>query len=181
VVLNFILLLAFVAPSEKSLPVLPFEHWEACPFECCKYGSWRAQADVPAFVSRTSSRVAFTIRKGERVQAVTGVVTTRKTGLVVLSRAYTFSTGDGKEITVPAGGRVLTLHPGGEGVGYFWYRGATFDGELYADTVSPSTPEYPREVLSLPKYEWWVKVRNAAGRVAWVRDPTDFKGQDACG
>jgi hypothetical protein len=177
------LLLLFFADvaAARTTPELPFQQWGACPTECCRYGPWRANSSVTARTAPGARNVAFSIARGERVDALTGVVITREAGVVVLERPYTVESKSGGNVTLPANARVYVLHNGGEGVDSVWYRGATYRAELYATAVSAATAAYPRRVLSVPRYEWWVKVRNGRGKVGWVRDPLDFLGQGECG
>ena len=63
-------------------PRLPYFHWNACPFECCTYRSWKAEAPVKVFKARnTKSEVVFELAKGQWVQALTGVVVTHRYGI----------------------------------------------------------------------------------------------------
>jgi hypothetical protein len=37
------------------------------------------------------------------------------------------------------------------------------------------------QVISLPKYVWWVKIRNKEGLEGWTRETRKFGNMDACG
>jgi hypothetical protein len=64
-------------------PPVPYEDIGACPFECCVYREWIANAAVTVLRERRmGSEAAFTLNKGDRVQAITGVVVTRQPGRV---------------------------------------------------------------------------------------------------
>jgi len=176
----FVLLFAFAFSPAAELPPLPYEHWGACPFECCTYRKWTSRADLNARPNRDNrSPVAFRIRKGEVVEAVTGVVVTRKPSIVEITETTTFG-----NVTIPKGRLVYTLHFEGERSDFFWYQGQALSGELYAEVVSEPTLEYPRRVRSLPVTEWWVNVKNNRGQTGWILNSATseaFDGMDACG
>ncbi|HEV2245268.1 MAG TPA: hypothetical protein VGW37_01330 [Terriglobia bacterium] len=175
--LSFFVALAFGQTQNAGAPKLPFTDPGACPFECCQYGEWTATSSQRVFKSTSrDSGLAFTIRPGEKVHALTGLVITRKAGIVIVRKQTTFG-----DITVPAGGKLLVLHRSGEGEALFWYKGATHSAELDADDVHKGSAQYPWDVLSLPQTEWWVKVRNQRGATGWLLDPQGFRGMDACG
>lgn len=172
-----ILALAFGPVQNAGAPKLPFTDHGACPFECCQYGEWTATSSQRAFKSTSrDSGLAFTIRPGEKVAALTGLVITRKSGLVIIRKQTSF-----EDITVPAGAKLFLLHRVGEGVDLFWYKGATHSAELYVDQVRKANDQYPWDVISVPKTEWWVKVRNRRGATGWLLNPQSFRGMDACG
>jgi hypothetical protein len=53
---------------------LPKIDLNACPFEGCQFGTWRARENVQLFSTWKSERKPITtITKGEKVTAVTGV------------------------------------------------------------------------------------------------------------
>lgn len=181
-----VLLLA-VGSSGDPLPKMPFSDHGGCPFECCQYGQWTARSRAKAFAEQSKTApVAFTIRAGQKVQAVAGVVVTRRVGVVRMQTTTTFNvvdfeTNKPSKLTIPAGKEVYTLHLIGEGVALFWYQGAAYSTELYAETVHLGNVNFPWDVRSLPVTEWWVKVKDAHGAIGWLLNPQDFHGMDACG
>jgi hypothetical protein len=175
--LSVFLALALGSGQAPGGPKLPFTDPGACPFECCQYGEWTASLSQRAYKSSSrESGLTFTIRPGEQVNAMTGLVITRKAGIVIVRKQTTFG-----EITVPAGEKLFVLHRSGEGVALFWYNGATHSGEVYAEEVHKGNATYPWDVLSVPETEWWVKVKNKSGETGWVLNPRGFRGMDACG
>lgn len=175
--LSFIVALAFGQAQNTGAPKLPFTDPGACPFECCQYGEWTASTSQRAYKSSSKdSGLAFTIRPDEKIAAFTGVVITRKAGIVIVRKQTTFG-----DIILPPGAKLFVLHRQGEGEALFWYKGATHSAELDADEVRKGSAAYPWDVLSLPKTEWWVKVRNARGATGWLLDPQGFQAMDACG
>lgn len=62
-------------------PTMPLEEAGACPFEGCQFGAGTARGTVVAHRSRsTSAARSFTVRKGETVTALTGVLVITRPG-----------------------------------------------------------------------------------------------------
>jgi hypothetical protein len=62
----------------QDMPPMPYNDVGACPFGCCHYGAWTAQKLVIARQTYESkSAIAFRIKAGEKVTALTGIVITR--------------------------------------------------------------------------------------------------------
>lgn len=175
--LSALIAFALTPAQNAGAPKLPFTDPGACPFECCQYGEWTASVSQRAYKSSNKeSGLAFTLRPDEKVQALTGVVITRKAGIVIVRKETNFG-----DVTVQAGEKLYVLHRSGEGEALFWYKGATHTSELYAESVHQGNAHYPWDVLSLPQTEWWVKVRNQRGETGWILNPREFRGMDACG
>src|SRR6185503_18422749 len=74
-------------------PPMPFEDIGACPFEGCVYREWTANARVIVRTDRqVDAPMAFTLEKGDRVQAVTGIVVTTRPGRVQFRNPADLST-----------------------------------------------------------------------------------------
>ena len=74
-------LISVAALANSELPKLPYYDWGACPFEGCIYQQWEAIEPVTVYQSRAkNSKIAFKVKKGEFVDAVTGVVITYECG-----------------------------------------------------------------------------------------------------
>lgn len=173
-----VLIALVLAPGQNAgAPKLPFVDPGACPFECCQYGEWTASVSQRAYKSSTKeSGLAFTIRPGEKLDALTGVVITRKAGIVIVRKETKFY-----DVTLPAGAKLFVLHSEGEGSYLFWYKGATHSGELNVESVHEGDAQSLWDVLSLPQTEWWVKVKKQRGAPGWIMSPRGFRGMDACG
>jgi hypothetical protein len=66
---------------EPSVPRTPYEDAAACPFAGCVYREWVANEAVAVLQQRRpGAAVAFHLTKGERVQAISGVVVTLTPG-----------------------------------------------------------------------------------------------------
>lgn len=171
-----IAMIAFALLVGAQTPTMPVTDAGACPFECCRYGSWTAKGSVSVKETRNQqSPVAFRIAQSETVTARTGVVVTRKPGVVRMLKSYQFG-----NLTLPAGAILYVLHHGGEGTAFFWYEGKTYWAELYAESVHKGNDKRPWDVKSLPVTEWWVQVQNRRGATGWILNPMNFDGMDAC-
>jgi hypothetical protein len=171
-------------------PPLPYYDWNACPFECCTYRAWRADTPVKVYKGRNAkSGLAFELRKGEWVRALTGVVVTHRYGIskivkpVKLGHRVTYPVEGEPLLSLQPGELLYTLHYLGEGYDLFWYK-----GQLYTDQIAshepdpdPPPPEFTVQVLSRPHDVWWAKVRRKDGRIGWTNEPHKFRNVDACG
>ena len=189
--------------GQAAEPVLPYEDEGACPFECCTYRDWIAEAGFQAFGSRIPDgagrrKPAFKIAKGERVTALSGVVITTQAGVVRIVKPGVIDVYSKRlpkaprvSIAVTPGDRVYLFTNQGEG-----YMSGWFDGRILEsfDTASMGPAEacanYKGGCLGIverrPQSEWWVKVRNRAGAIGWVLIPKGFSApsfdkMDACG
>src|SRR5882757_7875656 len=69
-------------------PPMPFEDVGACPFECCVYREWVAKGRVTIRADRRArARTAFSLGRGDRVQAIIGIVVTLRPGRVQFREA----------------------------------------------------------------------------------------------
>ena len=154
---------------------MPFLDWGACPFECCAYGSWTATQPTNVLARRsTAAATAFQLDQGEQVTALTGVVVTTSAGRL---RARTnVVLGEGREaVSLRRGDLIYILHYLGEGYDLLWYNGHTL-----SDQIEPIESFGELELLEPARTEWWVKVKNRAGRIGWSAHPEDFGGKDVC-
>ena len=131
----FVLLVTFFSPltvhsQRLAGPPIPYQDNGACPFECCVYREWSAKkVTVLRADRRNDSPVIFTVRKGDRVTAITGVVITTRPGrLKALRRTRVCpSPADCKHgVTVEAGDVLYLLTYRGEGYYTVWYKGRLF-------------------------------------------------------
>ena len=185
-----------------AAPIMPFVDRGACPFEGCVYRDWKAKRQVVAYEmwdSRASVRPFFTVRPGETVTAMTGVVIVTAAGRARIFREVSQK---GTSRDFPNQSVTVTLHPNdmvylltyhGEGGYTAWFRGVLFDldtsdfqqpdvpGAVYSACVRTQTCK--GEVLEYPKKVWWVQIRNATGQIGWTDHTTnqDFEGQDRFG
>ncbi len=170
------LLMVSSAAAIGQAPVMPFEDRGACPLEQCTYGSWTAKADIVAYQEPTDrSPIAFNIRRGESVTALTGVVVISKPGRARI---------DSPSLTARAGDTVYLLTPHGEGEFKAWNNGNVFvvdtsqfkhpdtRGAGYSSCQERNTCR--GEVLAYPKHIWRVQLRNRDGKTGWTTQALRF-------
>ncbi len=162
-------------------PPMPFEDQGACPLEGCAYGEWTANAGVALKTERwIGAPVAFRVRKGERVTAVTGVVVTHRAGRVRFDRPMTLSSRTGPVHVEPLDTLYL-LASRGEGVATAWHKGQVYfdlDGSAFLRAACGPTPNTCQgTIIQKPLSAWWVQVRNAKGQAGWTNQPDRFDGK----
>src|SRR5713226_2659673 len=112
-----------IAESEK--PPIPYYDHGACPFECCTYREWTATTEaVLRKEFNESSPVVSTVKPGEKVRGLTGVVITTKAGPVKILKTQTLHRDNGKdEVSLKPGDVIYNIHYVGEGYDKFWFKG----------------------------------------------------------
>lgn len=180
--------LAISPPSvaaAQSKPPIPYEDVGACPFECCSYRTWTVEQATNILKDRRDgSSVLFSVKHGDSVEGVTGVVVTSVAGRAVVKRETQFR-GD----TLKPGQEIMLLHYKGEGFWLYWYKG-NIDDEFFGDADNCSRATDPKhslyaacaiEVSKQPTTVWWAKIRNKRGQEGWTRQVDHFGHIDACG
>ena len=168
-------------------PPMPYYDWDACPFECCTYRRWKAEAPVTLYKTRSSKgEIAFRLKKEDWVNAITGVVITYRYGVSKIVKPIELGyppKGDKPVLLLQPGEVVYTLHYTGEGSDLFWYKGRVYIDQIATDKPDPDPPppELIVQVISRPHYVWWAKVRNKDGQVGWTTETHKFGNVDACG
>jgi hypothetical protein len=168
-------------PRAPSTPAIPYESPGACPFECCTYRSWSVQADTDLLVDRRDdATVAFRVRRGATVRALTGVVVTTRPGRAVVRRPSALG-----GVQVRPGDSIVVLHYVGEGFWKLWVRGHVVEDEVPDAESSCGFDTGVRvpcavQILEEPETVWWVKIRSR-GRDGWTRQVDHFGDVDACG
>jgi hypothetical protein len=172
-------LASFIAQGVTSPAPLkvPYYDWNACPFECCVYRTWKAEKAITVLKERrVGSPVAFELPPGEMVQAYTGVVVTTHAGELRVMKDRMIGRFN---IAVQAGDVVRVLRPEGEGYFKIWAKGHVDSEEL--NDLGDLDESTSLTLISKPRITWWVKVRTRDGRVGWTTATDDFSGIDACG
>ena len=158
----------------ESPPPLPYVDEGACPFEGCHYGEWTARDSTAIRVKRDpSSAVAFMVVAGEKVQALTGAVVTRRAGRVLVKKSIDVWGWD-HSITLPPGSVFFALHYLGEGVSRGWYRGTLINVELPDEREDGFF-----RVESDAEFAWWVQIKNGRGQIGWTDQADQFGGKDS--
>ena len=127
---------AHLAGQRVDAPPMPFVDEGACPFEGCLYRDWRAKTSVAVYDSwdrRAPVRRVFSVKAGEMVTAMTGVVVTTAAGRAVIRRAMVgvaqskyFPYERAVEIPLKAGDTVYLLTNQGEGFHTAWFNQMIF-------------------------------------------------------
>jgi hypothetical protein len=172
--------------SGRVGPPVPFEETNVGPFEGCVYRDWTSKAAVNVKQDRwASAPIVFSLKKGDKVAAITGVVVTSRAGRVQFSKPIDLSNTSGP-LYVVSGQTLYLLTYRGEGFTLAW-----FEGRFY-DNVDGSTAFFnggcdrvPSRcvgtVVQQPQVVWWVQVKNAKGQIGWTNQPERFDNKDALG
>jgi len=166
-------------------PPVPYVDIGACPFEGCVYREWGVEAAVKVFAERrATAAVAFTLKKGDRVQAIDGMVITVRAGRVQFKKAIELRTEGGKVHVEPADTLFLLTYRG-EGQTVAWFKGKLYkelDGaEFFNGACGIPGHDCNGKILAHPTTEWWIHVRNARGVEGWTNQPDRFCDKDAVG
>ena len=186
--LIYIFLLLCVSLEAQEIK-LPYEDHGACPFECCMYRKWSVKKTT-RLRERPDSSVPYmhTVKQGESVDGITGVVITYQLGQVEVLNPVTVTpyfqndnySHPSAAVTFKPGEVLSALHYLGEGACLYWYKGRTVSLDIYClkQGLLPLPTDY--KVLAEPHTAWWVKVRANQGAIGWT-DEDNFSDHDACG
>lgn len=145
-----------------------------CPFECCTYREWTAAEGAVAYrAERDTGAAAFTLAAGERFTAHDGNVHVDRAGLAVVTDTAELRRGMGRTYGLAPGDTLAVLAPAGEGHMWMWNGRETFTAD----------PMYGGRIVREVKWDWWVRVTNAAGQTGWLRMAGlrgRIAGADAC-
>ncbi|MEX2261311.1 MAG: hypothetical protein WD696_05135, partial [Bryobacteraceae bacterium] len=168
--------------AAEPRPPIDYVAKQACPFECCGFGSWSVLKDTTLYDSPGGTRPVSRVAKGEKVEALTGEVHLRPTPVRVrFGSLYGF--------TAEEGSIVFLLDYTGEGHGHVWVRGKIVDAEIATVDEHCAFPgpgcwgEFinPDDAGQQHKRVWWVQVKTRGGAVGWTREVQHFGGMDRCG
>lgn len=147
-----------------------------CPFECCSYREWRADAALAVVASeRADGPVLFTIPAGTRFRADSGNV--HITDILLIAVAD--SVGDPPWWSYGPGDTLVVLDHIGEGHFNVWDGRAVKDVEGF---WGAERMPLVAEMLGRWETEWWVHVTMPEGRAGWVKlaATNPPQGADAC-
>jgi hypothetical protein len=165
---------------------MPYEDAGACPFEGCVYREWQANDAVIVRKTRTENGpLAFSIRKGEAITAITGVVVTTSPGQVRFRKRFDLSSVSGS-LHVEPGETLYLLTNHGEGFTKAWFKGRFYeevDGStaFFNDICTTDPNRCSGAIVKWPKQVWWVQIKNAKGQIGWTNRPDKFNRKDALG
>jgi hypothetical protein len=169
---------AAIERIRRQLPPNVLVRGNACPFECCVYGEWRADTLIPMHAApRSRAAAVFSIPKGKRMKADSGVVFVTGIAFAVVDDTV-FRYADNRAWLFP-GDTLVLLDPIGEGYWTMWRRGVVLH------EVPPffeSIPEPRRgRLIGKPRREWSVHA-SVDGQSGWFHaDKVRVSGADACG
>jgi hypothetical protein len=178
VAMTAILLAGGVDLSGQAGPRTPYEDVGACPFEGCVYREWIARRATPVYRERDrSSSILSQLARGDRVQAITGIVITTRPGVVRFTQAW-------RGFAQP-GDLLYFLTFQGEGHIKAWFEGKvieSLDASDFLNGLCGTVPNgCPALVLQQPTRVWWIQVKTPSGQVGWTDRPQDFANKDALG
>jgi hypothetical protein len=168
-----LLALASVVPAQESkgtlapVPTLPYIAKNKCPFEACVYREWKAQKDMPVYDTwRDGARRSGSIRKGERVTGLGGVVVTYRPGTIHVDR-------DIPEAGLKAGDSILTYTFLGEGFSQVWINGRFYEEfditfTKWPDGTGCGGAHCAATYVDLGKKTWWAELKLKSGATVWV-------------
>jgi hypothetical protein len=117
---------------------------------------------------RTDASVAFTLRAGEAVTALSGDLRILTLGRAVLRRALAPIYAD-STFRPAIGDTAYVVSLSGESGWYVWHQGILYSDVFdFWDDRTPLAIDYPAELVSPPHGYWWVQIQNATGRRGWV-------------
>ena len=162
----------------KSMPAprVPFYDWRACPFEGCSYREWTANKPVDVYDTLDENRrVVARLSRGQKVQALTGVVITFKPGVIRIDRAL-------PERKLKRGDTIFTYAYRGEGFSAVWFNDtyyASYDISFtrWPDGMGCGGDHCAATYIDLGEKVWWAKVKLKSGKTGWVNmNNADFDG-----
>ena len=149
-------------------PSFPFEDWGACPMECCAYREWSVEKETVARTDRyETAPPAFTVKPGEWVTGLTGVVIVTSPGRGVVTTSMKL----GNRQAAP-GDVVEYLTYQGEGFYKVWFKGQMLDGVEGYNPIMMTVE---------PVMVWWAEIRNKKGQVGWTNEVGNFGNIYSCG
>jgi hypothetical protein len=163
---------------------MPFEDIGACPFEGCVYREWIANAAVDVRQDRRiDSPVVFSLAKGDRVSAITGVVVTLKPGRAVFRKPADLWTTSGP-LHIEPGETLYLLTYHGEGSMTAWFRGRLYDqvdGSEFTNGMCGPNVVCNGTIVERAQSVWWIRLRGPKGIRGWTNEPAKFDNKDRFG
>jgi hypothetical protein len=165
-------------------PQVPFEDVGACPFEGCVYRDWIANGPVTVRTDwRADAPIAFSLTKGDHVQAITGIVVTVKPGRVQFRKAVDLWSPSGP-IHVEPGETLYLLTYHGEGSTTAWFKGRLYDdvdGSEFFNFLCEEKITCNGTIIERPQKVWWIRLRTMKGLTGWTNEPEKFDNKDRFG
>lgn len=166
------------APSANVPPAPSPDRYvalKACPFECCRYGTWRLRtaATVWREPSRTSDSLVA-LHAGARIVTDSGIVIVDPVGLAVITGTPRRRI-DPSAPPLSAGDTLQLLDYLGEGVQRVRTRDSVFTVGFMIDSAGSNGVQ----LLRAPRRSWWPHLREPLA--GWIlMDSVRVRGADAC-
>ena len=170
---------AFAADKapKKASPPMPYTEDGYCPGECCGFNqAWVYEGEKPAIVRAEHdlrSPELFRVKPREELTALTGFNIISRLQVWRARRALDL----GQEIKVARGAQVQVIRAESEGFYLVWHEGAA--ASLALENACPPN-ETCWDVVQKGAETWWVKVKNAAGKVGWMLGADLRRVSDSC-
>lgn len=149
--------------GRKSPPSL-FVDYNHCPFEGCRYGTWKTTQNISIYNNPHSQKVIGTIQANDTFTAITGnIYLTPLQHIAQESFEVYDSVGS---VIIEPGRTYYVLSYIGEGHSKIWLNGRILiDSESYYNNTQ----------------QWWVHIQTKKGKKGWIRYPSDgsIQGSDA--
>jgi hypothetical protein len=154
-----------------SRPPALFVDRDACPGECCTYGSWRAERATTLYATPSvAAKVVGRVEAGSVVDALTGEVHTKAGKFVVRKASEPYRAGD-----------VIWVYTYlGEG-GYRVWRAGKMAVEEISVQPGHENPDDWGHFERVPVSTWWIHLRGPDGREGWTNASSHFSGTHSCG
>ena len=166
------------SPPASTTPAPTPGRWvalKACPFECCRYGTW--QLRTGALLRREPSPASDSLAAlgaGARIVTDSGIVIVDPVGLAVITGTPR-RTMDTAALPVRAGDTLQLLDYLGEGIQRVRARDSVFTVDFMID----STGSGGVKLLRAPRRSWWAHLREP--QTGWIlMDSVRVRGADAC-
>jgi hypothetical protein len=170
-------------------PRMPYEDVGACPGEGCVYREWTARSTVAVRRDRTSGApVLFSLKKGEKAKALTGVVVTTRPGIVRFRESvelgyYDVANRRAALVRIEPAQTLYLLTYRGEGTTLAWLNGRLYDevdgSTAFFNDKCNDANRCAGKIVQEAQVVWWVQLRNSKGQVGWTSQPEEFDGKDA--
>lgn len=161
-------------PQKAPKPSLPKIDENACPFEGCQFGAWKATDRVQLFSFwKEGRKLVATVSKGDTVTAIAGVHITFEPSEIQVTMPM-------PNYGVKLGDTIYGYMYKGEGIFSAWFNGywvEDFDGSGVAG--AGCNRNCNAKLLKEGRVEWWVELKTKEGTTGWTKDTDKFDGKDA--
>jgi hypothetical protein len=165
-----------LTPQKAPKPELPKIDENACPFEGCQFGAWKATEQVQLFSTwKEDRKPSGRVSKGEEVTAITGIHITFEVSEIQVTAPIA-------NYGLKPGDMVYGYMYKGEGFFSAWFNGywvEDFDGSGVSE--AGCNRNCNAKLLKEGRMEWWVEIKTKDGTIGWTKETDKFEGKDALG